>query len=63
MQSRNIMAQNLIPEIKIMLTRGKFGKQLAFHSDQTAKIPVCSGLLPQTQEPSPSLRRNLISIW
>jgi len=57
-----IMSHNLVTEIKEKLTRSKIGKQLAFHHDQTSKGAVCTAILPQTQEPSPYLRRNPISI-
>jgi hypothetical protein len=63
MHRRIIMSQNLVTDIKQKLTRSPIGKQLAFHHDQTSKSTVCTSIVPQTQEPSPSLRRNPISIW
>jgi len=60
---RIIMSHNLVTEIKKKLTSSKIGKQLAFHRDQRSKITVCISIVPQTQKPSPSLRRNQISIW
>jgi len=63
MHRRIIMSHNSDTEIKQKMTCSKIGKQLAFHRDQTSKSTVCTSILPQTQEPSPSLRRNPISIW
>jgi len=60
---RIIMSHNLVTEIKKKLIHSKIGKQLAFHCNQTSKITVCISIHPQTQEPSPSLCRNPISIW
>jgi hypothetical protein len=57
------MSQLLVTEIKQMLTGSKIGKQLAFHRDRKSKITICTSILPLTQETSPSLHRNLISIW
>jgi hypothetical protein len=63
MYRRIIVSYNVVTEIKEKLTRSKIGEQLAFHDDQTSKITVCTPILPQRQEPSPSLRRNLIPVW
>jgi len=63
MQRQIIMSHNFVTEIKNKLTRSEIGKQLAFQRDRTSQITVCISILPQTQEPSPSLRRNPISIW
>jgi len=63
MHRRIIMSHNLGPEIKKNLMRSEIGKQLAFPRNQTSKITIYKSILPQTQEPSPSLRRNPISIW
>ena len=63
MQRPIIMCHNSVPEIKQKLTGSKIGKQLAFHREQTSKSTVYISVLPQTQEPPPSLRRNPISIW
>jgi len=58
-----IVSHNCVTEIKKQLTRSEIGKQLAFHRDRTSKITVCTSILLRTQEPSPYLHRNLISIW
>jgi hypothetical protein len=58
-----IMTHTLVTEIKKKLTQSDIGKHLAFHRDKTSKITVCLSILPQMQEPSPSLCRNPISIW
>jgi len=58
-----VMSQNLVTEIKKNLTRSKIGTQIAFHRDTTVKIQICLFIPPQTQEPSPSHRLILISIW
>jgi len=63
MHRRIIMSHNLVAEFQQKQTHSKIGKQLAFHSEQTSKITVCTSIVPQTQEPSPSLRQNPISIW
>jgi len=62
MHRRIIMSHNLVTEIKKELTHSKIGKQLAFPHDEMSKISVCISILPQTQEPSPSLCRNPIAI-
>jgi hypothetical protein len=63
MHSRIIMSHNVVTEIKQKLTHSKIGKHLASHRDQTPKSTVCTSIVPQTQEPSPSLCQNAISIW
>jgi len=63
MHRQIIMPHNLVTQIMPKLTRSKIGKQLAFHRDQTSKGTVCTYILPQTLEPSPSLCLNPISIW
>jgi len=60
---RIIMSHNLVTQIKKKLTHSKISKQLAFHHDQMSKITVCTSIVEQTQELSPSLRQNPISIW
>jgi hypothetical protein len=57
------MSYNLVAEIKQKLTHSNIGKQLAFHRDQTSKMTVRTFIFPQTQEVSPSLHRDPISIW
>jgi hypothetical protein len=59
----NIMSHNLVTDIKTKLTCSKIGKKLGFHRNQTSKIELCISILQQTQEPSPSLRRNQLSMW
>jgi len=39
------------------------GTDIFFHQDMTSTMPICLSILPQTQEPSPCLRPNPISIW
>jgi hypothetical protein len=57
-----IMTHNLVTEIKKKLTGSNIGKQLSFHHYQTSTISVCICILPRTQESSPSVRQNPISI-
>jgi uncharacterized membrane protein YwaF len=63
MHRQIMISHNFVTEIQQKLTSRKIGKQLAFHCDQASKITVCTAILPLRQEPSPSLRRNPISIW
>jgi len=57
-----IMSHNSVTEIKKTLTHSKIGTQIAFHRDITSKIQVCLFNSPLTQEPSPCLSPNSISI-
>ena len=63
MHRRIIMSYNLVTEIKKKLTRSTFGTQIAFHRDMTSKIQICLFVCPLTQDPSPRLCLNPISIW
>ena len=63
MHRQIIISHNLVTEIKKKLTRSSFGKHVAFHRDQTSKITVCISILLQTEERSPSVRWNPISLW
>jgi len=46
-----------------MLTHSKIGTQIAFCRDMRSKIQICLFIPPMTQEPSPCLCLNQISIW
>jgi len=60
---RSIMSHNFVTAIMKKLIKIKIGKYLALHYDHKSKITVGISIFPQTQEPSPALYRNLISIW
>jgi len=53
----------MVTEIKKKLTCSKIGKQITFHQHLMSKITICLSIPPQTQEPSPCLCPNLISLW
>jgi len=58
MQRQIIISDNLVTEIKKMLTHNKIGKHIAFYKDMMLKITVCLSIHPQTQELSPGVRLN-----
>jgi len=56
------MYHNLVSEIKKKLTPNKIVTQIAFQKDMTSKITICISIPLQTQEASPYLLPNLVSI-
>jgi len=61
--SRNMMSDNLVTEMKKMLTHGKIGTKIAFCKDLMSKIQICLIIFPMMQELSPCLDPKPISIW
>ena len=63
MDRQIIMSHNLVTQIKNMLTCSNNGTQIAFQRDVMSKIRIRLSIPPMTQELSPSLRSNPISVW
>jgi len=63
MHRQIILSENLVTEIKDMLTRSKIDNQIAFQRGMTLKIQICLSIPPMTLDPSSCLDPNLISVW
>ena len=60
---RTILSHNLVTEIQKKLTRNKTDSENAFTRNTSSDIPIWLSSRLVTQEPSPCLRPDVISIW